>query len=307
MVAAALVSAGVNLLGGLFGSKSAKKAAARQEALARQMEEQRVNAYRNYSTDLDQLARGYSFKPVTARTQHGTAWVDPTTGTVQSALGADLARQSSQFGQLGQLEFDQLMGLDRGGMAADRLAQLRELQAPGDIAAENAMVSRLQRMGMLGAAGASGSNPWVKALTESRATRDLQSAYDVTDWVERNIQQRMANMSGLYGEQRSVMDAGMKPFEVLGPWADRLQGVERERLGMLGGVAEARLNAALPGQAYYDSMGQANAARLQASQSMIRGVTGAVSGMIPGMFGGGYFGAYTTPVGMPSVERRPLY
>lgn len=311
-------------LGGAFLNKrSADRSADRLMGLSAEQEAQRRNAYENYASDLSGLARNYQFRPVTSRTPLGTAGINAQ-GEAYATLSPELQRQSSQFGTLGNAEFSQLMGLDRAGMAADRLAQLRELQAPGDIAAENAMVSRLQRMGMLGAGGASGSNPWVKALTESRATRDLQSAYDVTDWVERNIQQRMANMQGLYGSQQGVMDLGIRNLGVAGDWTTRMADLTGRNFDMQDAILRARLTGNLPSDAFYGAQAQAEAARLQGSQGLISGVLSAGTGLFnnsrqapapisvstPSYVGpssGGYFGAYTTPVSMPSIERKPLY
>lgn len=311
-------------LGGAFLNKrSADRSAGRLMGLSAEQEAQRRNAYENYASGLSGLARNYQFRPVTSRTPLGTAGINAQ-GEAYATLSPELQRQSSQFGTLGNAEFNQLMGLDRGGMAADRLAQLRELQAPGDLAAENAMVSRLQRMGMLGAGGASGSNPWVKALTESRATRDLQSAYDVTDWVERNIQQRMANMQGLYGSQQGVMDLGIRNLGVAGDWTSRMADLTGRNFDMQDAILRARLTGNLPSDAFYGAQAQAEAARLQGSQGLIRGVLSAGTGLFSnsrqapapisvstpsyvGPSSGGYFGAYTTPVSMPSVERKPLY
>lgn len=313
-------------LGGAFLNKrSADRSADRLMGLSAEQEAQRRAAYGDYASGLSGLARNYQFRPVTSRTPLGTAGINAQ-GEAFATLSPELQRQSSQFGTLGNAEFNQLMGLDRAGMAADRLAKLRELQAPGDIAAENAMVSRLQRMGMLGAGGASGSNPWVKALTESRATRDLQSAYDVTDWVERNIQQRMANMQGLYGSQQGVMDLGIRNLGVAGDWTTRMADLTGRNFDMQDAILRARLTGNLPSDAFYGAQAQSEAARLQGSQGLIRGVlsagTGLFSNSVPqqapapisvstpsyvGPSSGGYFGAYTTPVSMPSVERKPLY
>lgn len=313
MVWPMVASAGISLIGGLFGRRSANKAAARQQQMANMYEQRRQTASTNLGQGMrampQALAGAYQFRPVTSRTPFGSAGFDEETGEAWTELSPELQRQQSQYGNLAQQEYQGLMGLDRNAMAQSRVDQLNQLQRPGDIAQEGSLIARMKRMGMMGAANQSGSNAWIEGLASARNTRGLQQAYDATSWVEDNITNRMRNMQGLYGAQNAAGQLGFQNFEVAGAWTDRARRAQMDQAGLaregyLGGL-QADYNAYVPGDAYMQQMAGANANRMQGEQSMIRGATSAGMGMINGMSSAGMFGRQGGPA--PISASQPSY
>ncbi len=293
---AAAIQAGAQVLGGLFGSRSARRTGATLNAIAeaeREQFQQRAGmTAQGIRSAADRWGQGYDFRPVTSRNAFGSAGMDEY-GNVTTQLGQVPQQWANQYGGLAGMEYDQLMGLDRNAMAAQRLAQLQELQRPGDQTARTGFMDDLRRRGLMGftrtdARTGGQANPFATAFESARATRDLQSAYGATDWVEQNIQNRLRNLQGLRGAQANVMslaDSNLQPMQ-WGYNAFRNANVDRSRFGYGAdiGVMEAQLDSMFSPASYWENSRAAAGAAGQARQGMITGLTRGAT-----MLGNAYF------------------
>lgn len=296
MVWGAVAAVGAQMVGGYLSGRSARKQGRLLNSIAEAEEMQRRDRSNELGGRMSQLnaqyGGAYKFNPVTSRNAFGSAGMDQY-GNTNVTLDPTVQGWADQYGNLAQNEYDQLQGLDRNAMAQTRMGQLSELQRPGDEQARTGFMDDLRRRGLMGFAKVDNrtggvANPFATAFESARATRDLQSAYDTTDWVENNIQNRLRNYTGLRGSQADVMDLASNNLQPM-QWgfnARRNADIEAAKFGYMSdlGAFEQQLDGRYASPEYWNNSRAAAGASGQASQGMIRGMTQGVASLANSYF-----------------------
>lgn len=328
MVAPAIIGAGVQLLGGLFGSRSARRAARREQQRA----DEAAAAQRAYATAATQRAEelaglaprptAQTFRPVNLTTGYGTTRYNPETGQYEQQLSDPLAGQQRFSYESSQALANQLKGFDPQAFAQQRFAGYQSLLTPQREAATSRLLGQLKRKGLLGfeqtpVGGTSTQryNPLTEGFARAMAQQDealaLKAFGEGTAEQERlaALQERMFGQGmrlnePLTSQMRYGYDLGERDYRRIAD-AEAREFQQRERMFALTEPFRRQMElGGLEAQAQAGTL--ANQQRLAASQGLTRGmmdIGGRFFGgsQVPqsGMFGS-YFG--TTPTAGVSSE-----
>lgn len=156
---ASLIGAGLSLAGGLFGSRSARRAARRQQQAANEFaarSQQYAGGALERAQGLEQFLPQYQtvsagqFRPVNISTGYGTTQYNPATGQYDQALSQPLAQQQQFSYGAAQNLANQLGAFDPQAFAQQRFEGYQALLNPQREAATSNLLGSMKRKGLLG-------------------------------------------------------------------------------------------------------------------------------------------------------------
>lgn len=308
------IPAATNLAGGLFGSRSAKKAA-QQQAAARnaqaavyegvgQQIEQGWQDYGQGLFDLADQARGvYSFTPYSVRGPAGGV----TMGE-DGNVNIDAGPQGQMMTDMGMNFLGEASQFDRMGAQQAYYKNLQAMMQPTRQSQQEAMLRTLQAKGMAGLGSNREGNMLMKGMFQGWADQNLKASQMAMDYGGRELDALInrgvgmftnaGNLSNQAFNQWVGVQSAAQPFEMAGRGAymNLQQAGRRSPLeGMLvrGDYMTRGADIRAGGQINYA------AARDAANQGMIRGFVNTANSLPWGtMFGGG---ANVNPVGPSAV------
>jgi hypothetical protein len=298
MVMPLAIGAGVQLLGGLFGSRSKRKAAARAQAQAA-AEAARLQAYGRGAVDrhsgMMQEQRGINFRPVNISTGMGTHKFGPD-GSVEAQLSQPLQQQQDwMYGQADNLR-GQMGNLDRDAFAQQDYQRMQALMGEGRNAAMSGTMGMLSRKGLAGfgmdaGTGGGSTNPIMSSLMDRFNRQDQEMAYNSYGRAD-NEMKRLMDM------QRQMFGGGAEINNMLNP--QLMQSMQfgqqnfqndrsmfNDRYSMFQNKELMQKIAELGGM---EGISAANTAANQARLGQSTGFWGGVSNLGAGMMGGGNLG-----------------
>lgn len=296
------IPAAINLAGGLFGSRSAKKAgqqqmAARQNQAAAytQAGQDVSNAYGTYGQDMFGLAGQardvYKFTPYSVRSPFGTASME--NGQFSTNLGPEGQMLMGMAGNT----LNEASQYDRMGAQDAYFQNLQRLAST----ARGDQMSAAKRMlfgrGQMGLGGNVNGNMMMRGLASGWADQDAQMAKMSMDYGGQELDRLLGRGYGMLGQaaglsnnmanQWQMVQGAAQPYEMAGRGGYMnlmQQGFNAPLQGMLAqaGYNTNAANILAGGQIEYAAQRDA------ANQGMIRGFTNAASSLPWGsMFSGG--------------------
>ena len=203
------IGAGLQIAGGLFGRKSAKKAAEAQRRLAAEEGAEIERRYGAKSATLRGLADSApdssAFKPWNIVSGAGSWEIDPATGQAVQRLSQPLsAAQEWAYGQAAGAR-EQLGDFDREAFAQREFQDTQALQAEQRAGDMDQLLSSLRRKGLTGfgqtAAGASSSqltNPMLQSLYKAQADADQGLAIRSRQMADSQMDRLQDRAKGLF-------------------------------------------------------------------------------------------------------------
>jgi len=242
--AAAAISGGATLLGGLLGSRAAsKQAAAMNQQAAAQVEAARIAAEEarfrpvgittRFATATPQFTGGRLSGYTYQATPEIAALQDQLGGMYRSSLGQaeEAAGYMPQFSRAAEGLFGlgaQYLGESPEEIRQRYMQQQRDVLRPYDIEEEQRLAAGVFGRGRGGLSLSVGGQPELQALSESRRRRDLQLAAA----AEQAAQQQIGFGAGLFGQGAGTLGAGyqaqqaaLAPFQSQFGMAQQLEEV----------------------------------------------------------------------------------
>jgi hypothetical protein len=314
----ALAAAGaIQLAGGLFGARSAKKAVAENRKAMDQyiynsaQEATKVQgAYNQYGQGLKDLSATipgrFNFKPYAMRSGYGTTEMGDNGITTTLAPEYQGLRNGMLAGSQGYLDYANQFNPD--SYAGSLYDAYQGTMANQRSAENDSLYQGLLSKGLIGMSSnsptAGGGNPFFAALSRGRADADAKLAISARENAFGELQ-KLYGLSGNLASGAAGIDNLSKDNFGMFATAQQLAQPFQLNAAQTGlGLDMAALNAPLQGQMFYsnnlmDLLGKQygstvsnNAANQQISQGRNSAVTGALSSLVGGfggMFGGGGF------------------
>lgn len=295
------IPAAINLAGGLFASRSAKKAAEQQrqarEAQAGTYEQQGQNvqgAYNEYGQNMfglaDQATERFQFNPISARGPFGGVQMQGN----QLVNQLDPTGQSLQAGAGNVL--NEAMMFDRGGAQDAYYQNLQSMYAPTRQLQTESLLRKLQSKGMAGLGSNVNGNMLTKGMASGWNEQDLAAAKMAMDYGGSELDRLYQRGYGMLNAVQGMSNANLNQWNVGQGMAQPFQmGGNEAWLGLMqkgyGAPLQGTISAAdfMTNAANIRAGGQINyaAARDAANQGMISGIVKAGNSMPWGsMFSG---------------------
>lgn len=319
-----LLAAGATLkLGSSWlGGRSAKKAAARAEELARQraaqIQQYGRDAQGRLQTVADQMPGADSFRAWNIRTGMGGWDIDPTTGQATSYLSPRAQQAQDWYYNQADNAREQLGNFDRQGFAQQEFNRGQGLLKEARDSGLSNLLGMLQRKGLsgfgqtpVGGTSTTASNPLLNSYFDRMNRQDLElmdRSYGAADTQMDRIERRANGMFdrgyGMNDDLNSQLELGMRYGE-----ADYRRGMDswKTRWDMATGMEPYYKTAALGGM---EDIGAAQNMGIQARLSRDQGFANTFGDIGSSLMGQGMFGQggmFPKPMPQTSMSNDQLW